>query len=54
MLESNFHFHRKYSNTHKKTKEEQVKEIEGLPKNIGPYEIILKFTKQNHVIQVIL
>ena len=42
MLESNFHFHRKNSYTLKKTKEEQVKEIEGLPKNIGPYEIVEK------------
>ena len=42
MIESNFHFHRKYSYTIKKTKEEQEKEIAGLPKNIGPYEIIEK------------
>ena len=42
MLESNFRFHRKYSYNHKKSKEEQEKEIAGLPKHIGPYEIIEK------------
>ena len=42
MLESNFRFHRKYPYAREKTKEEQEKEIEGLPKNIGPYEIIEK------------
>ena len=42
MLESNFLFHKKHSYTHIKTQEEKEKEIAGLPKNIGPYEIIEK------------
>ena len=42
MLESNFRFHRKNSYKRQKTKEELEKEISGLPKHIGPYELIEK------------
>ena len=43
MLESPNHLRkRKYSTCIKKTKEEQEKELEGIPKNIGPYELIEK------------
>ena len=42
MNETNFRFHRKYSINRKKTKEEQEKEISGIPKHIGPYEITEK------------
>ena len=43
MLESALHLRkRNYSTCIKKTKEEQEKDLFGIPKNIGPYELIEK------------
>ena len=43
MLESSFHLRkRRYSTCVIKTKEEQEKDLIGIPKNIGPYELIEK------------
>jgi hypothetical protein len=43
MNDSNFHFNKNNKTYNlKKTKEEQEKEMAGLPKHIGPYEIIEK------------
>ena len=43
MLESSFHLRkRRYSTYVIKTKEEQEKDLIGIPKNVGPYEIIEK------------
>ena len=61
MNDSTFLFNKNVYNP-KKTKEEQAKEIAGLPKHIGPYEIvekkemeaIQKFIRQKHVILEIL
>ena len=42
-MEHRFSFRkRKYSTNIKKTKEQQEKELMGLPRNIGPYELIEK------------
>lgn len=43
MIESSFHLRkRRYSTCINKTKEEQEKDLIGIPKNIGPYELIEK------------
>ena len=43
MLESPHHLRkRKYSTNIKKSKEEQEKDLIGIPRNIGPYELIEK------------
>ena len=43
MLESSFHLRKRtYSSHIKKTKEEQEKDLIGIPKNIGPYELLEK------------
>ena len=43
MKDPSFHLRKRIYSTHvKKTKEEQQKELSGIPNNIGPYELIEK------------